>query len=397
MSLICVLSGVLSVILLGSRTSVLCIITAACILFTGEVQFHKKYAYGKVIFPILSFAVLFVALLFLKSASTSGRLFVLNRALHLMVHSMPFGIGPGNFGKQYMYGQADYFSKHSLFSNEALYADDIYTANNTFIQFICETGIFGTFFLLMSIAMTAIFLRRFWKNGDILQPVSFFVVIIILCFFSYPFYNDTLRVFVLFSMAEPLRLFKSRPVVALPRPLSIMGIFVVTAGCFIFMVMDVHTQFFLLKARKRQSELVTRNSYSQAVKYDYRYVAELEFGKYLANDEASAALPLLLKARENFPSSGLCTMIGDCYVEAKNYQKAEEAYWCSIRMVPNRFVPKYKLFKLYVTTGDTDGAKHIATMIRDARIKVPSPTVDEVKSIAEAYLDKNQPSSTGDQ
>lgn len=67
-------------------------------------------------------------------------------------------------------------------------------------------------------------------------------------------------------------------------------------------------------------------------------------------------------------------------------KKAEEYYQLSSLMVPCKFYPRYRLFKLYKEMGDTTKANAIAIKIANLPIKIPSETVSIIKEEIEAWL-----------
>lgn len=398
LSIISALCGMTAIILLGSRTSFLCIVTVIsfALLWTSRkralVAGSQKY-----LIACLLLGVVFTALLVLKWDSTSGRFFVLQRTICLFISSLPTGIGPGNFASVYMHEQAHYFAHHSLFSSEAFYADDLYVANNTFIEFLCETGILGLLFLVLVFGGCVFAVARFRREEKFLVPLAFSLVLFIFCSLSYPFYNTSLKIYLLYFFADAMRIIPFRSLVAVTSVLRMVGVISLTSVGAVFAAMDLHTEYYLSKARKCEQEVGRRRNYEEATRFDLTHLAELEFGVYLKTRKCFAlSLPLLRKASRQFPSSGLYVMIGECYDQMKMYGLAEEAYWCSIRMVPNRFVPKFRLFRLYIATGNSAKAGTVAAMIRDQKIKIPSAIIEEMKHMAEEYLQGVAVSSAGD-
>lgn len=65
-------------------------------------------------------------------------------------------------------------------------------------------------------------------------------------------------------------------------------------------------------------------------------------------------------------------IIADNYDNMNNQEKAEEHYIIASRMIPNRFVPLYQLFRLYEKNGRTNEAMRTAKAIIEMPVKVQS-------------------------
>jgi len=79
-------------------------------------------------------------------------------------------------------------------------------------------------------------------------------------------------------------------------------------------------------------------------------------------------------------------MLGESYEKIKNYRKAEENYKNASFLVPHKFIPKYRLFKLYQLTRQNDKTYQSALEIRKMKIKIYSEPVKQIKTEANEYL-----------
>jgi tetratricopeptide (TPR) repeat protein len=77
-----------------------------------------------------------------------------------------------------------------------------------------------------------------------------------------------------------------------------------------------------------------------------------------------------------FISSDMYLMLGYSYEKLENYPKAEENYRMASNLIPHLFVPRYKLFKLYLKQDEISGMK----------IKVYSEKVKDIKTEVNEYL-----------
>jgi hypothetical protein len=72
----------------------------------------------------------------------------------------------------------------------------------------------------------------------------------------------------------------------------------------------------------------------------------------------------------------------------KQYKEAEDCLLLASNMIPNRFIPLYRLAKLYELTKQTYKAKLIAKEILFKPIKIISPEITMIKVEMEELLNK---------
>jgi tetratricopeptide (TPR) repeat protein len=89
-----------------------------------------------------------------------------------------------------------------------------------------------------------------------------------------------------------------------------------------------------------------------------------------------------------FIDNNMLMLLGQSYEQLQEYSLAEESYKTASYLVPNRFLPKYRLFKLYQKTGKTESVKKVAYEIRDMKIKVFSEDVKMIKTEVSEYISK---------
>jgi tetratricopeptide (TPR) repeat protein len=85
-------------------------------------------------------------------------------------------------------------------------------------------------------------------------------------------------------------------------------------------------------------------------------------------------------------SSDILLMVGESYEKLENYAKAEAYYRKATNLIPHLFVPRYRLFKLYLRKGLVEKANLEAEKIRDLPIKVYSDAVKGIKTEVNEYL-----------
>jgi tetratricopeptide (TPR) repeat protein len=86
------------------------------------------------------------------------------------------------------------------------------------------------------------------------------------------------------------------------------------------------------------------------------------------------------------PSYSLFLAMGKDYENLNNTKLAEIFYKKANYLIPNRYVPKYDLFKLYLRTNQSNKALEMAREISDMKMKVYSAAAVNIKSEAIEFI-----------
>ena len=78
-------------------------------------------------------------------------------------------------------------------------------------------------------------------------------------------------------------------------------------------------------------------------------------------------------------------LAADNALQRNDAARAGHLLWDAYFMAPVRFIPLYRLFRLYRAQDDTLRARQVARLIREKPVKVPSEEVDWIKEEAGAY------------
>lgn len=176
------------IFVLQSRTAFLASI--AGIFYIVFPYSREKFGQWKTLITMLCiFIILTISLtLLIKTDSSLGRWFIWEKSFQLWKENWLSGVGFGRFNPEFNHLQADYFSRTSLYTKEAMLANDGIFAFNEWLHFAIEFGVAG---FLLSVATTYFILRTCFNSinsskswaGAMLMPV------IIGCLFSYPLHN----------------------------------------------------------------------------------------------------------------------------------------------------------------------------------------------------------------
>jgi hypothetical protein len=72
-------------------------------------------------------------------------------------------------------------------------------------------------------------------------------------------------------------------------------------------------------------------------------------------------------------------LMADDYQQLQQYDEAERHYWKTALMCLLKFMPLYRLTKLYDATGSKSRAQELAKIIPNKRIKIPSPAIASIR------------------
>lgn len=404
--------SVICLLILNSRTSwiALCISALYIIISNPDYEaFVKKILNikgSKKIF-ITSFTILcllvFAYLLYMyKKDSADGRMLIWKVCSIAILDKPIFGHGFDSFLKTQNDYQAAYFQYNPFDSQNGLLSATASYAFNDYLQIITELGIIGFF-----IFMVSVFLiikkpgKEVLETNNILfrAPKACIFSILICALFSYPFQSPS--VYFLFfvcaayisSSYKPLFIFSN-----LNKRFYIILVLLVGLSSLIGYNRLKQTYYTIkwkgidnLYINKKFDEVFTEFSLLYPKMQDnfdflYNYGACLNvLGKY------KESLIILYKAnsiRSNYDLS-LCLGNNCCALEMNG--AAEEHYLYCSNLIPHRFIPKYKLFKLYLDTNQKDKAYKMAGIINKMPIKIYSDEVGIIKKEAFEYLKSTVP------
>ena len=114
-----------------------------------------------------------------------------------------------------------------------------------------------------------------------------------------------------------------------------------------------------------------KNIYGNDAEFLYSYATLLYNDKQYEN-----ALRVAEKCDSVSASYDLEILLANSYMFVGELDKAEKHYTQAYNMCPNRFVPLYKLFKIYKQRDDREEMLKVGNIILNKKIKVPSQKID---------------------
>ncbi len=327
---------------------------------------------------------LVAGLYFLKKDSANGRLLIWQSSARMIVDKPLLGHGVGGFQREYMLYQAGFFKDHPD-SSFAMLSDIVKHPFNEYLLLFVEHGLLGILFLGLIVYLLIKNWRLHPSEENRYAGLCLIGLALFSCF-SYPLNYPFVRLMAVFAAAVVMRdevrmwLF-SRIVVYVVKPvmiISCLGLLFVSGmmccdeyrWCDIAHRSLVGETLHVLPDYARLRKTMNRNAL-----FLYNYGAELN---YIGEWEQSNKL--LQECARYYNDIDLQLLLADNYTQIRQYRKAEQCLLLAHQMIPNRFVPLYRLALLCKETGRSNRAQALARIIVRKPVKVISPEVMSIKA-----------------
>ena len=336
---------------------------------------------------IVSSAVLIITILvglyFLKKDSADGRLLIWQCSGRMIADKPILGHGAGGFQREYMLYQADYFKTHPT-SSYAMRADIVKHPFNEFVLLLVEHGLVGG----LLFGLLVYFLIREYRKSQ--QPETFYAMLClsgigVFACFSYPLGYPFVRLVVVFCAATIMRsetkVWKfPKGLFSVVKPVAL----VMTFGLLVFTEKMFYDEYSWNTIAKRSLAGETKEvmpDYARLYKtmnrnglFLYNYGAELNY-----INKWDKSVVLLTECANFYNDIDLQLLLADNYMQLKQYPKAEKCFLLAHQMIPNRFIPLYRLALLYKNEGKIHEARRIAEILVKKKVKVESIDILTIK------------------
>jgi len=387
----CLVIVCLALFLSGSRSGILSIITSSLVLLIIHSDSIKNLILRKkrILILIVFFLILLAIVLFYsKQNSATSRLYIWKISTEIIKDKPILGHGYGKFKAVFMDYQAKYFISNPN-SSYSFFADNIKHPFNEFLKFIVEFGILGFAILLILIIF---WFRKVIKSANKLKCISIsgMTAFLTFAFFSYPLQYPPIWLLLALYALLPFSLNVSyykclswfiRPLILV---ICIFGTIYFTQKMLAEMrwkkisekSLDGETTAMLPEYPKLKA-ILKSNPY-----FLYNYGAELNVaGKY------SESIQVLKECKSKFNDYDLQMLLADNYYNIGEIDMSIQTYIYASNMIPCRFLPLYHLFDIYRETKQDRKAEKLALNIVNKKVKIPSNTIRQIKSLARVYLD----------
>ena len=357
------------------------------------ILFNRKYisklAYRALCAAmVLSFSILVMSLLFHKTGSTSGRLFIWNL---IVENANPVWLKGNGFGQFRSYF-TNLLTNHwtgSYTESDLFRADIIEYAFNDYFQLFSEGGILivASYLLLLGYSLYVNF-----KNVQL--PIAksnliFLLAFIIISFASYNLYQFPFIFLLALSLSFTsslgtiryslnlsgwnVRLFKTTVSVVYLSIIAIQIFFVLNYS-FIKEVFQrpIPITYEVLKRKK------------PLLRFDKDILYELSLSNFNKGNYQEAVQLMLASGRIS-ESIDANLLLGRSYLALKKYELANTYLINAGKIHPGRFKPKYYLFEFYNEVGNKEKLRDLCLDIINTPIKVDS---EEVRLLRRKAVDK---------
>ena len=345
-------------------------------------RFTTKTAIG---FFCIGVVLLSVCLYYWKKDSANGRLLIWKCSARMIADKPMLGHGVGGFQREYMLYQAAYFRSHPD-SKYVMLADIVKHPFNEYLLLGVEQGLVGLFLWGTIIWLL---IRHCRRNKDKTENRAYMLCLLsiaVFACFSYPLNYPFVRLMAVFSAAmitrkEP-RLFQLKSLgVRVLKPLALvvlLGMIALTGKMF-------YNEYHWNTIARRSLAGETRKvlpEYAQLYPWMhseglflYNYAAELNYiGEWRKSNR------LMKECSRIYNDNDVQLILADNCQQQKQYAQAEQHLKLAYEMIPNRFIPLYRLVQLYQLQGRNADARKLAKQIIDKPVKIPSFDIMTIKN-----------------
>lgn len=364
---------IISLYYADSRASFIAILVGMLFIENQRIKYILR-KHRRLFIPILLLLIVGggIALFMYRPDSIKARILIWRISCDMIADKPIWGHGIGDFDKTYMLYQANYFIKYPD-SQFAFVADNVNVPYNELLRITIEWGGVGA--LLFLILFFKLFVYHSNNSEDMIVKGAL-IVLSTFSIFSYP--GDILPLLLLFpiliGLIESRQCFSfgfSRRYMKALQFVFIIGGFVCLKTMLFYGRVSSQTKKIMIgdSSILLKQEIVTQLLPNATFATFYAHC--LDQKNEMISDTLIAYLP---PTCENF------CYLGDFYLKGKLYDEAEDYYRKASYMVPTRLTPNYKLWCLYLLTGDTIKAVRKAKDIQKQKMKIENSLTFKIKS-----------------
>lgn len=380
---ITVATVVLAIIISGSRTGLISLITI--IGFWLCTLYISTKCTFKIPLTICAICLVTFGSYFLRKDSVNGRFLIWQCSWEMIKDAPLVGRGAGCFRANYMDYQADYL-KQIPDSEYAMLADNVLCPFNEYLAVILNFGFIGLFTL---IAIVFLMIFCYYKSPGLDKKMALlsFLGIGVSAIFSYPFTYPFVWIILFFNtFIITADTFTLKIPIFLAKTIYVSGIvFCLGSSLKLYQYIWAECKWKTIAYHTTDKNLTIYRELIPVLGENpfflYNYAVSLIEAGYL--DES---LKYANKCNLYWADYNLELVLGKIYKLQKKYKLAEYHYRKASHMCPCRFIPIYRLFELYEEMGEIGKKYSIAQLIVCKPVKIQSIIVDEIKCEAEAYL-----------
>lgn len=371
------LMGMVVLPMTWSRAALVAVAIVTVSLFWSKVRNYK-------LLLTIGILVMLVFLYGVKLDSANSRLLMWQVSLHNIVGMPWLGAGIGGFPQAYAEGMASYFTSNP--TSPLLQTTDV--SNNAFCEILTigvEQGVPG---MLIFVGMITLSIR--WLRRESPSLACGLLALVVFSLFSYPFhtlpYRVLLALFCAYAASGETRksLLPSSRWLVVVMMTVLLPIGVVALGEIrrrISATVDYET------LRDIDSFRVIDDYYDLLPLMDDNVEFLFDFGKVLSQKgRYNDSNDILRRGTSVSADPMFHVVMGNNYMEMRQYSSAKQCYRRAYDILPNRMYPLYKLMKLYEKQGHTKQCLVIAHEIVDFDEKITSEAIRQMKDEADKTI-----------
>lgn len=308
-----------------------------------------------------------------KTASTSGRAFILERSWELIKEQPLVGHGWNGFEREYMLRQASFFQRHPD-SDYTLWGDEVQHPLNEFVYLWVNYGIIAPIILLGTMLLSCVVCTRL--VGKMSLWLSLLCVFVFSCF-SYPFHYPVAWFVVALPFIVWLRWRRGQ------RWTSFVMFLVGLVGM-LFVAVDATFEYRWNRAYRhsfREQNSKVLDEYDALYGYmchNHYFLYNYAMTAFLLHD-FNKAYTLIEECGQYWNGYNRELLAGDICRRSQKLEEAINHYALARQMCPARFAPLEGLYKVYDVMGEKGNRDRIAKEIARKKVKVPSSTIERIK------------------
>jgi O-antigen polymerase len=405
-SLIAFLTAIIMLLVMDSRTAWIAgFVSIIFLLASHDKLIHKiktifSNKTGKILLSVFIIVCIssIIFVYWYKKDSAHGRLFIWKTCLHIIKDKPVFGHGYGSFITTYNNYQLDYFKNNPDDEKNGLLANEATFAFNDYLQITIESGITGLLLFLGIIVFSLGKQSQEDKSSHnvMIKALKACIVSMLVCaLFSYPFQSAIIKTLFYISIACISATQKPVFMIQYKNALLKRIVFSISAIVLIFIIYNEIATFKYSGTWKKAHISYNEGEHSKSFdlykivypKLKNNFFFLFNYGLSLCESERfNEAISILEKVKNGQNNYQLLLALGDSYAGINDFEQAEKNYLNAAFLIPHMYVPRYKLFKLYRQTNQTEKANDLAVKINAMKIKVYSTTVSKIKGEILDYL-----------
>ena len=374
------------IVLSDSRTAILASICGIIVILVIKlVSIQKLFSCKRSRYiGLISIVAICVALYYYKRDSADGRILIWTVCVEMIKDKPWLGWGFDGYIAHYMDYQADYLITHP----DSPFIQLAGETQNPFNEFLHVAIIYGIPCALMFVGVLIWLIWYIYKRVNEYKSIllSLVCVLIVWCFFCYPFNISFVWLMILYIILclvpSKIHLYRSRICAGAVLVLSMCTLYMLGASAvhdfrrLYVQESSIHWDYDEIKEKYESMY----SDYNEDAFFLYNYGALLHlYGDY------QRSLEVFQQGTKYLSDYNMMLLMGDDYQKLERYDEAIACYKRAGEMIPSRYLPLYYRMKLYQENEDWDESHRIAHIIlkKENKIKKSKITQQVIKEATE--------------